>query len=168
MNRRMAMLAFIVLLAASTPARAQYGEYVPCGFYTGDWNNISHVVVAFSEGTAWVNEKWVWLTAFNPKSYDQTVTVVAHVDNYGPVGWEATIPSKQRMAWNMNVEIYNRTGRRGRVNFATEVAFTGESAGAPAQQSGVGVANIAVWDWNYSQIPVYLLGTTLCVVRNPF
>ena len=148
---------------ATSPTRPIDYELVPCGFMTGDHNNVSALVVAFSEGTAWEGEKWVWLTVFNPLRIAQTVEVKAYVDGYGLVFWSESVPSKARRGWNMNLELLNRAGHRGRTNFATEVVFRPPSTTAGG---GVGLANIAVWDYDYKSA-VYLLGTNLCGVTAP-
>lgn len=160
--RSLRSFAFSLLLLLASPwhsAAQTEPVYIPCSYMTGNFNNVSSVVVAFSEGTAWEGEKWAWLTVFNPFLVAQTVEIKAYVDGYGLVAWSESVAGKSRKAWNMNIEIFNRSGRRGRTNFATEVVF-----GPPSRTaSGIGVANLAVWDFNYTT-PVYLLGTNLCGV----
>lgn len=151
-RRRLVAVLPFVLCAASTVA-AQTDPPRPVGtFVTCENVHSGRQVTLFSEGTAWQGEKWVWLTVFNPTSAAQRVWVEVYVDGGQKTTWTVSIPAKARQAWSMNDEIGTRLGLRGRVNFATTVHFT-----------TLGAANIAVWSWDYQAVPVYLLGTNLCV-----
>jgi hypothetical protein len=144
-----------MLVTSIAAAEAPHnGTFVPCSEVIGLQTYKGRQVALFSEGTAWMNEKWVWLTVFNPTVSVQRVWVRVFIDGRAQAEWwTADIGAKQRMAWNMNEEIRVRTGLVGRVNFATEVDF-----------STLGAANIAVWSWDYMAVPVYLLAITHCQV----
>jgi len=148
-------IALSFLLLPAIAARAQQppsGTFVPCSELTTAPAYKGHQVTMFSEGTAWQNEKWVWLTVFNPTTSTQPVWIRVYVDGQDDeINWAVDVEPRRRAAWNMNDEIFNRLGLRGRINFATVVDF-----------STLGVANIAVWSWDYQAVPVYLLGTNHC------